>query len=258
MVTSYPAINWLIPSAVILAGFIGSPHCASMCGPLVVNFAKSIGALALYQLGRLLSYLVLGAMAGAFGQKVFAASFPSWITSISLASITALLFINGINLFRNRSMHLPIRLPPKVSRLLASPWRLVPTGQAKLAAFTAGLVTVFLPCGHLYSFVAGAVAAGSTWRGAGFMLAFWLGSAPLLSVGAGFLNRLRHRSTRSAQRFAGVVFLLAGAYSVYAFALKPNPRLALHDAVMQLEANSNTVSTLKTVSEAAPHTHLCH
>jgi sulfite exporter TauE/SafE len=43
-----------------------------------------------------------------------------------------------------------------------------------------GLLTGLLPCGVLYAALARALIAGSVWQGGWLMVAFWLGTTPLL------------------------------------------------------------------------------
>ncbi len=64
-----------VAGAVLLASLLGSPHCAGMCGGFVCFYAGQGGrgqALAhvAYNLGRLASYLLLGALAGLLGQTL--------------------------------------------------------------------------------------------------------------------------------------------------------------------------------------------
>lgn len=65
--------------AAFLMGFFGSPHCLGMCGGIVTAFglsmkdtspAKKRGLVATYHFGRLLSYALLGLIAGVIGTTV--------------------------------------------------------------------------------------------------------------------------------------------------------------------------------------------
>lgn len=188
-----------------------------MCGPIVMNFANSRRALGFYQMGRMFAYVLLGATLGAFGQTLLSTQQSVWISSLSLISIASALLVNGYRVLRGRPLHFPV---PAIGtwlskmtwgRLKLREWPL------SLGGFLAGLLTVFLPCGHLYSFLVGAVATGSAIKGAGFMFAFWLGSAPLLSFGSvWFRQALRHRS-RKMQRAAGALLVFAGLMSCLTF-----------------------------------------
>src|SRR3569623_2715822 len=59
----------------VLAGILGasafgSLHCVAMCGPLVGMHGRSLRLAWLHSLGRLATYVVLGALAGALGGAI--------------------------------------------------------------------------------------------------------------------------------------------------------------------------------------------
>ncbi|MGB6114833.1 MAG: sulfite exporter TauE/SafE family protein, partial [Comamonas sp.] len=68
----------------LLMGLAGSPHCIAMCGAACAGIGQAAAprtaqALALFQLGRLLGYAALGALAGASMQGL------GWLTVHSAA-----------------------------------------------------------------------------------------------------------------------------------------------------------------------------
>lgn len=230
----------LIPASVFVAGLIGSPHCVSMCGPIVLNFASSRKALMLYQMGRLVAYTTVGILLGAFGQSVLGTQQSVWVSSLSLLFISALLILNGYRTYNNRPLHFPV--PRIMTQASGTAWRAMKLHRLpkSLAAFFAGLLTVLLPCGHLYSFFVGAVATGSAWKGAAFMFAFWLGSAPLLSAGSLWFRKVVSNGPRQAQRVAGVVLVGAGLVSVLMFGARSfeiyRSRSTMSDKISEIEA----------------------
>lgn len=223
---------WLVPSSVLLAGIIGSPHCLSMCGPIVLNFSKTRIQLLAYQLGRMLAYVTAGAIVGRIGQVALGPSQPFWISEVTLITIAILLFVNGYRAFFNRPLHLPV--PRFLSSFTLYLWKL--TGLSSLpktaAAMITGILTVFLPCGHLYGFLLGAVATGSMAKGAIFMFAFWLGSAPLLSVSGSWLQRIFRPKFEGGQRWSGALLIAAGLFSLLVFSYRTthvlNPSCPTH------------------------------
>ncbi len=208
---------WLVPFSIFLGGLIGSPHCMSMCGPIVLNFANQKSKLLAYQIGRMISYCLVGAFVGAFGEALLGHNRPGWLSQVSLLVIGLLLFTNGYRAIAGKSLHLP--LPLFLNRLSMRLWRCLRVSHLPQAvtAAAAGFFTVFLPCGHLYSFLIGAVATGSALKGAAFMFAFWLGSAPLLSFSGVWLQKILRPKIEGGQRWAGVLLVLAGLFSVLSF-----------------------------------------
>lgn len=219
--------NWLVPGSVLVASLVGSVHCVSMCGPLVLAVASNRKRQVAYQAGRMISYVALGTVAGAFGEGVLGKVRVPWLSELSLIFIALTLIIMGYRTLTGRGMHM--RLPAPLERGLQKLWmrlrlaRLAPWASAGLT----GLLTVFLPCGHLYGFAAGAMATGRWWAGALYMFAFWIGTLPALGFGAAWLRSLLNSGLKSAPRWAGVLLIVAGLFGVVTFAARLN---ALNEA----------------------------
>lgn len=182
----------------LLAGLLGSPHCVGMCGGFAVS-AGSRGATVAWNLGRLTTYVVLGALSGTLGGLhagpiggMLAAALLIWF-SARLAGVAP-----GVQL------HFP-----RLVALGASAARR--TGIA--GRFTLGLITGLLPCGLLWSALAVAVAGGSPVVGATAMAAFWMGTVPLLAGAAAGLRRLAAASPW-ARRGLALGVLAAGLWSI--------------------------------------------
>jgi sulfite exporter TauE/SafE len=59
-----------------MASLLGSSHCVSMCSPIAITVNNDNGYLSLYHFGRLLSYLLLGVLAGYFGEAFISSRYP--------------------------------------------------------------------------------------------------------------------------------------------------------------------------------------
>lgn len=211
---------WIVPASVFVAGLIGSPHCMSMCGPIVMNFSKSRHAIIMYQTGRMIAYVSAGAVFGAFGRSIFDVERMTWLSSLSLILISALLLLNGYQTVAGKPLHLP--MPKRMVLVSAFVWRRLNMQRLQkmprpLAALLTGLLTVLIPCGHLYSFFVGAITTGTATRGAIFMFAFWLGSTPLLTFGSFWLRGLLNHPRAPTRRIAGLLLIAAGLFSVLTF-----------------------------------------
>jgi sulfite exporter TauE/SafE len=209
---------------VLAASLVGSVHCAAMCGGFVCLYARgsaraprgNIAAHAAYNTGRLLSYVTLGVIAGALGAKIdriarlASIERGAAIVAGSLMIAWAITFIAAT---------LGVRLP----RLEAPDWVKLKLGDALLSmrdqspvtqAGAIGLLTTLLPCGWLYTFVVTAGGTGNPITGAAVMLAFWIGTLPMLvSVGLG-ATRLARPFARHLPVASAVVVLLLGALSI--------------------------------------------
>jgi sulfite exporter TauE/SafE len=188
----------LSATAAFLIGLLGSVHCIGMCGGIVgaltmglpvATRRSSAGMLAYllaYNIGRITSYAVAGALAGVAGSSVYglvssgtAMRYSHWITGAFMLAL-------GVYLMGWTRILAPIE------RAGARLWRhMEPLGRRLLPvrhpgqALGLGLVWGWLPCGLVYSALVWALAAGDALRGAQVMVAFGLGTLPmLLSLGA--------------------------------------------------------------------------
>ena len=89
--------------SLFLAGLLGSPHCAGMCGGFVAlyssNAKTSMIPHVLYNAGRLISYTILGAIAALLAQKVDSLSnHLAGIQQVSLWLVALFLLAYGISL----------------------------------------------------------------------------------------------------------------------------------------------------------------
>ncbi len=176
-------INGPLPA--FLAGLVTSLHCAGMCGPLACYLAPGPGSSAsfstvtsLYQLGRLLSYSIIGAVAGGLGMVALGwldiyqqslSRFLPWIL---------VLFFLVVALRLDKYLPKPDFLNPWLRRLQSKAQAL----PRPAAGFMVGILTPLLPCGPLYAVFGLALMTQSPVRGAEFLLLFGLGTLPLLWI----------------------------------------------------------------------------
>lgn len=152
-----------------LLGFLGSWHCAAMCG----GFAMAPRPLP-YQAGRLLSYVAVGALLGWAG-----ATATEWIGSKLVLGIAGALLLL-MSWARVGSVETPVAAQNGFSLrsflwLALGPWLRKPGAQSR---FLLGTLTGTFPCGLLYAGWLQAAGTSSPLLGATSMAAFWLGTLP--------------------------------------------------------------------------------
>ncbi len=168
------------PSAAFVAGLVTSMHCAGMCGPLACSLMPVKGdrsdpqvVSTLYHVTRLTGYALLGAIAGGLGRAPL-----TWISQSALRWLPWIMVVFFVALALRWDRHLP-----KSAALGRTTFRLQGwlRGRSRMQAAAAlGFATPLLPCGPLYFLVTLALLSGSALRGVELMLAFGLGTVPLL------------------------------------------------------------------------------
>jgi sulfite exporter TauE/SafE len=164
-----------------LLGLAGSAHCAGMCGPLALAL-PAVGASrgrffagrAAYNLGRLLTYSLLGAIFGLVGQTLLLAGVQRWV---SIALGAALL----MGLFSSRQLGLLKPVAKLVDRLKGHMGALL-RQRSLVSLLVLGTLNGLLPCGLVYVACAGATATNHPASGAEYMALFGLGTVPMLLV----------------------------------------------------------------------------
>lgn len=162
-----------------LLGFVGSAHCAGMCGPLALALpptgntrASFLAGRVAYNFGRIVTYAAMGALFGLLGQTFAIAGLQRWV---SLAAGVIIL----LGLLATRRLTLSLPLTQLVSKL-KSTFGVLLRRRAVSAMFGVGLLNGLLPCGLVYVACAAATTTGSTLDGVAYMFAFGLGTLPMM------------------------------------------------------------------------------
>lgn len=184
----------------LVAGLVGSPHCVGMCGGFASACADPARDALAWHAGRWTTYAVLGALAGGFGGLLLTPGVAG-VADVLAAGLTLAfaLALAGV-----------IQLPegPALPGLTGTAAALLRRPGA-LARYGFGLTTGLLPCGLVYATLGLAVASGGALQGAGTLLAFGLGTTPLLAGASIGLRRLVARSVHARRALAALV-LAAG------------------------------------------------
>jgi sulfite exporter TauE/SafE len=177
-----------------------------MCGPLAAASQARSGsaASARYLLGRLVSYGVLGLLAGSVGQGILHTAWARWAEAALAWVLALLLLYTAFGLF---GFAAPVRLA-RIGKRPRRNW----TGRllARVAhdPLLLGAASALLPCAALFSAVVASAALGQGAGGAVLMLSFALVTSPAL-LGGAQLGRLAQLG-RPGRRALGLV-LVAGA-----------------------------------------------
>jgi len=182
-------------ATVFIASLLGSMHCVGMCGGFVAFYAGNDGqrspqwtAHVAYNLGRLVTYVVLGLVAGSVGAAVNLAGDASGVRDVAAMVAGALIVAWGGALLLQASgvQWAKTAAPRWLNRLLSKVLPRLIEKPPVVRGLVLGLASTLLPCGWLYGFAVTAAGTGSAPLGAAVMAAFWLGTVPaMVGVGLG-------------------------------------------------------------------------
>ncbi len=167
----------------LLLGLGGSIHCVAMCGPIAMALPLTarekrlvIFQSLLYNLGRISTYGLMGFFFGMMGWGLSLMGYQN-ILSIGLGVLLLLTAFFTLSMERKIFQQSFLRkhfqnITGRLSKLLSI--------RNKNSAYRIGLLNGFLPCGLVYVALAGSFTTGDYWSGALYMIAFGLGTVPLM------------------------------------------------------------------------------
>jgi sulfite exporter TauE/SafE len=221
-------------SAALLLGFAASGHCIVMCGGIASALGMAtatnpagrprLALLVAYQLGRVASYALAGALiGGALGGVVALLDIEAVRLGLRAVSALALLIAAGVAFgkLRDNGLGLGGWLWPRLAPLGR---RLLPV-TTPLRALGFGMIWGWMPCGFVYSVLLIASLAGDAGQSAATMIAFGMGTIPaMLVTSLGMPKALRFAGGPRARMAAGIVLLACAAATLAV------PWLPLHEA----------------------------
>lgn len=193
----------------------GTSSCLAVTGGLLLSLAAKYNEahhaetpqqkfipLLHFNLGRLLSYFVLGGLVGLLGQSITLSPKMTGFVSIAVAFVMLYLALTILKIIPKGSC--PIRPPKYLSHWIAS----LSESKHPLAPFLLGAGTFFLPCGFTQSLQLVALASGNFVTGALTMFVFALGTLPSLLGLSAISSTAKGTSSRLFLRFSGSLVLL--------------------------------------------------
>ena len=194
-------------------GFLGSFHCIGMCGPIALALPvrqysglEKYAGIGLYNLGRALTYALLGLCFGFVGNQ-----FRVWglqqVISIT-AGVMILLFI--VSRFSIASK-IPVigKLNTWVQQRLG---KLLAGSKKPASLFPIGLLNGLLPCGLVYVAIAASLATMDTLQGVLLMFFFGLGTIPVMAglmvFGHLISAPVRYKINKAVPYFVGVMAVM--------------------------------------------------
>lgn len=176
----------LVLGSALLTGLLGGGHCAAMCGGIATGFGALAGRSSLRaaiepNLGRIVGYVLAGAVAGGVGHGIVSVARLPQLTWGLRALVGAVLIVTALRLLgvtRGWSM---LAGPERgLQRLLAPLRRRLLPIDSSAKRLLAGLLWGWLPCGLTGTLLTAAWLQATASAGALTLLAFGLGTLPLM------------------------------------------------------------------------------
>ena len=179
-----------------ITGLLTSIHCISMCGAINLMAVINVGSKRnlknpiLYNLGRVLSYTIIGGIVGFIG-SVF--SINNTISGSIILIAALIMFLMSLNMLG----------VIKLKRIKFFSFK-----GGKHSAFIIGLLNGFMPCGPLQAMQVYALSTGSFINGALSMFLFGMGTVPLMLCTGLLLNLVKGKGKILINKIASILILL--------------------------------------------------
>lgn len=192
-------------------GLFGSMHCIGMCGPIAIALPvpdsskiSFFEGRILYNIGRVVSYTILGLIFGLVGGRVALAGAQQTVSIVLgvIIIIAILLPQKYKNYFiQHRTVQwIVVPIKTKIGILFIK--------GTFTAMFLIGVLNGFLPCGLVYMALAVAVASGDVISGTAVMILFGFGTIPAMfaaSVFGKYINIGIRTKLRKATPYLAIV-----------------------------------------------------
>jgi len=187
-----------------------------MCGPLAVacplksnNPIEKWISRSLYHLGRLTTYMILGAAAGFFSHLVYLAGVQR-IISTAVGLIIIVISFSGLAGLKNKGGSIIFRY----FTLLKKPFQIFFKKISFFSVYMLGLLNGLIPCGMVYVAVGSALAVGAQFHTVLFMLAFGIGTIPLLALSISGFNYFHQKMGMSKRWVYPVMTCIIGLWLI--------------------------------------------
>ena len=223
-------LNRLVPNSLadsemgygmlLVIGLITSVHCIAMCGGINLSqtlqkdtsteISKAMFRNTLeYNIGRVVSYTVIGGVLGAvgalagIGSSLQTSTLFQGILKLFAGIIMVVMGVNMLGIFpglRRLAIHIP-NFNKKTKQK---------SGRKPRTPFFIGLCNGLMPCGPLQSMQVIALASGNPLTGALSMLCFSLGTVPLMLGFGSAISMLGKRFTRQVLKAGAILVVVMG------------------------------------------------
>ena len=183
---------------IFITGLVTSIHCVGMCGAinLFAVSGKDSKALRpiLYNIGRITSYTITGAIVGLIGNVI---SINSKITGIIILISSILMILMALGMLEIIKFRIP---------------KFISIRSKSKSSFVIGLLNGLMPCGPLQAMQIYALSTGSIIKGALSMFLFGVGTIPLMLLFGISANMFSSKGINIINKIAPMLLLVLSIF----------------------------------------------
>jgi sulfite exporter TauE/SafE/plastocyanin domain-containing protein/copper chaperone CopZ len=248
-----PEINKSMGYGILFAaGLLTSLHCLAMCGGINLiqcitykfntgdpdKFSKLKPGL-LYNCGRVVSYTIIGGMAGALGSVITFSGAAKGIVAVISGIFMVIMGLNMLNIFPWLR-----KLNPRMPKVFGNK---IYNNNGKHGPFYIGLLNGLMPCGPLQAMQIYALGTGNFAAGATSMFLFGLGTVPLMFGFGAISSLLSSKFTHKMLKVCSTLVIILGIVMVNRGLALSGMNIALASSssgsVAKVEGGIQTVNT---------------
>ncbi len=221
--------------SIMTIAFLGSfGHCIGMCGGIVMaysstkidnswsKFQQSLAHIS-YSIGRVLTYVMLGAMFGFLGGVI---AFSNMTNGILLLIAGLFMVLAGLSLLGKIKFLTLIEYGVSKSSWYQRSFKSLLHSGSLFSFFLLGMLNGLLPCGFVYFFAITAASTADPFWGGVVMFIFGVSTIPALFSLGFFVGLFKQSGFRNIMiKFASIAVILFGIYTLYSgyeYIIDPN------------------------------------
>lgn len=171
-------------SALVIGLIASLSTCMAVVGGLVLSMSATFSKEGsktkpqiLFHIGRIVSFFVLGGVIGSVGAVFTLSTSATFLLSLIIGIVMLIMGLNLLEVF-----HFSKKLQPSMPKFLSKRAHGLSKLNHSLTPLLVGVATFFLPCGFTQSMQIYTLTSGSFMAGGLTMLAFALGTLPVLAL----------------------------------------------------------------------------
>jgi len=199
-------------------GLLSSVHCVAMCGGICLSqsvslkthvkeakgFKTTLRPSMLYNIGRVISYTLIGGIVGALGTAISFTGRMKGLVQILAGIFMVIMGLNILGIFPWLR-----KVNPRIPKIFAAK---IYSRNKSNRPFYIGILNGLMPCGPLQAMQLYALSTESPIKGAFSMLLFSIGTVPLMFAFGAFSSLVSNKFTNKMISVSAVLVMILGLF----------------------------------------------